>query len=141
MQHVGISTFQFIPCYASAIHKHAHTHTRILKPFEDSEPTGLKVDIANKPAHAVSLFLWQVFARGYLFKKKIYSTLNLHLSAACSVRNHPISCTADQLVSFFCSFFLIQCSQRHGMRSFSRGKFGSNSQRKHVATERRLPAF
>ena len=28
-----------------AIHK--HTHTRILKPFEDSEPTGLKVDIAN----------------------------------------------------------------------------------------------
>ena len=31
--------------YASIIHK--HTHTRILKLFEDSEPTGLKVDIAN----------------------------------------------------------------------------------------------
>jgi len=30
--------------YASAIHK--HKHTRILKPFEDSKPTGLKVDIA-----------------------------------------------------------------------------------------------
>ena len=29
----------------SAIHK--HTHTRILKPFEDSEPTGLKVDIVK----------------------------------------------------------------------------------------------
>ena len=40
-----ISTYQFIPCYASAIHK--LTHTRILKPFDDSEPTGLKVDIAG----------------------------------------------------------------------------------------------
>ena len=28
-----------------AIHK--HTHTRILKPFEDSEPTGLTVDTAG----------------------------------------------------------------------------------------------
>ena len=36
-------TYQFIPCYANAIHK---PHTRILKPFEDSKPTGLKVDIA-----------------------------------------------------------------------------------------------
>ena len=36
---------QFIPYYAGAIHKHTHTH--ILKPFEDSEPTGLKVDIAS----------------------------------------------------------------------------------------------
>ena len=45
MQYVGISTYQFIPYYASAIHKHAHT--RILKPFEDSELTGLKVDIAK----------------------------------------------------------------------------------------------
>ena len=44
MQYVGISTYQFIPYYASTIH--THTHTRILKPFEDSEPTGLKVDIA-----------------------------------------------------------------------------------------------
>ena len=44
MQYVGISTCQFIPCYAGAIHK--HPHTRILKPFEDSEPTGLKVDTA-----------------------------------------------------------------------------------------------
>ena len=39
--------YQLIPCYASAMHK--HTHTRNLKPFEDSEPTGLKVDIAAKP--------------------------------------------------------------------------------------------
>ena len=42
MHYAGISTYQFIPYYASAIHK--HTHTRILKPFEDSKPTGLKVD-------------------------------------------------------------------------------------------------
>ena len=41
MHNVGIST-EFIPYCASAIHK--HTHKRILKPFEDSEPTGLKVD-------------------------------------------------------------------------------------------------
>ena len=35
--------------YASAIHKDAHT--RILKTFEDSEPTGLKVDIAVTLTH------------------------------------------------------------------------------------------
>ena len=44
MQYVGISTYQFIPYYASAI----HTHTCIFKPFEDSEPTGLNVDIAQE---------------------------------------------------------------------------------------------
>ena len=38
--------------YANALHTsssfrpHTHTHTHILIPFEDSEPTGLKVDIA-----------------------------------------------------------------------------------------------
>ena len=47
MHYVGISTYQFIPCYASAIHK----HTRILKPFEDSKPTGLEVDIAHYSQH------------------------------------------------------------------------------------------
>ena len=46
MHYVGMSTYQFIPYYASAIHK--HMHTRIFKPFEDSEPTGLKVDIADR---------------------------------------------------------------------------------------------
>ena len=45
MNYIGISTYQFIPYYASATH--AHTHTRVLKPFEDSDPTGLKVDIAH----------------------------------------------------------------------------------------------
>ena len=40
----GISTYRLILYYASTIHK--HTHARILKPFEDSEPMGLKVDIA-----------------------------------------------------------------------------------------------
>ena len=43
MHYIGIST-QFIQCYASAIHK--HSHTRILRSFEDSKLTGLKVDIA-----------------------------------------------------------------------------------------------
>ena len=51
MQYVGISTHQFIPYYASAIH--THTHTRILGPFEVSEPTGLKVDIALMPMSVV----------------------------------------------------------------------------------------
>ena len=36
---------QFIPYYSSAIHK--HTHTCILKRFEESKPTVLKVDIAQ----------------------------------------------------------------------------------------------
>ena len=44
MHYAGISTYLFIPYYASVIHK--HTHTLILKPFEDSEPTGLIADIA-----------------------------------------------------------------------------------------------
>ena len=51
MHYVGISTHQFIPYYASAINK--HTHTPILKPSEDSEPTGLKVDIADVPTGPV----------------------------------------------------------------------------------------
>ena len=55
MQYVGISTYQFIPYYASAIH--ARTHTRILKPFEDSEPTVLKVDIAVLAFILFCLFL------------------------------------------------------------------------------------
>ena len=45
MHYVGISTYEFsfrtMP--ASAI----HTNTRILKPFEDNEPTGLEVDITK----------------------------------------------------------------------------------------------
>ena len=45
MHYVGKSICQFIPYYASAVHK--HVHTRILKPFENSEPTGLKVDVAE----------------------------------------------------------------------------------------------
>ena len=45
MHYVCISTYLLIPCYASSIHKHMHSHIR--KPFEDSEPTRLKVDIAS----------------------------------------------------------------------------------------------
>ena len=44
MHYVSISTYQFIPCYTQ-------THTPILKPFEDSKPTGLKVDIAINSEH------------------------------------------------------------------------------------------
>ena len=53
MHNVSISTYQFIPYYASATRK--HTHTRILKPFEDSEPTGLKVDIACSSWHVCEM--------------------------------------------------------------------------------------
>ena len=35
---------KFIPYYASV---YIHTNTHILKPFEDSEPMGLNVDIAK----------------------------------------------------------------------------------------------
>ena len=42
--------------YANVVHTSSsfcpHTHTHILKPFEDSEPTGLKVDTADKSAPA-----------------------------------------------------------------------------------------
>ena len=44
MHYVGISTYQFIPYYASDAHK--HTRVCLLKQFEDNEPSGLKVDIA-----------------------------------------------------------------------------------------------
>ena len=37
------------------IHKHMHTH--ILKPFEDSEPMGLKVDIAESSTGPVAILL------------------------------------------------------------------------------------
>ena len=50
MHYVGKSICQFILYYASATHK--HMHTRILRPFENSEPTGPKVDIATSPAAA-----------------------------------------------------------------------------------------
>ena len=43
--------YQFIPCNASVIlytQVHTHTHTRILKPFEDSKLMGLKVSIAKE---------------------------------------------------------------------------------------------
>ena len=53
MHYVGISTYEFIPYYASAIHK--YTHTCIHKPFEDSEPTGLKVDVAGRFSCMVKL--------------------------------------------------------------------------------------
>ena len=53
MHYVGTSTYQFIPYYASAIHKPTHTH--ILKPFEDSEPMGLKVDIACSSWHVCEM--------------------------------------------------------------------------------------
>ena len=43
MHCVGISKYQFIPYYASALHK----HTRFLTPFEDSELTGLKMDLTT----------------------------------------------------------------------------------------------
>ena len=39
-----IHIYQFIPYYASV---YTQTHTRILKPFEDREPTGPKVDNAR----------------------------------------------------------------------------------------------
>ena len=45
MHYVSTATCQSIVYYASAIN--TNTHTRILKPLEDSKPTGLKVDIAN----------------------------------------------------------------------------------------------
>ena len=65
MHYVGIiiSTHQFIPCYVSI-----YTNSRILKPFEDSVSTGLKVDIAQdsisnqvaaKAAQRVTLLLQQ----------------------------------------------------------------------------------
>ena len=41
-----------------------YTHTRILKPIEDSEPTGLKVDIADFTEQA--LHYWLVSERALL---------------------------------------------------------------------------
>ena len=63
MHYVGISTYQFIPYHASAIHK----HTCILTPFEDSEPTGLKVDITTlrhelRPQDVVHCIVWNSHA-------------------------------------------------------------------------------
>ena len=56
MHYVGIFTYPFIPYYASAIHKHSHTY--IIKPFVDSEPMGLKVDIKIYGDFYFILFKW-----------------------------------------------------------------------------------
>ena len=50
--HIHISVHSVL--YASVMHK--HSHTRILKPFEDSEQTGLKVDIAHRSTCLIILF-------------------------------------------------------------------------------------
>ena len=42
--HIHISVHS-VPCQCYNLHRHTHTH--ILKPFENSEPIGLKVDIAR----------------------------------------------------------------------------------------------
>ena len=43
-------------CTMPVLYTSTHTHTRILKPFKDSEPAGLKVDIATD-FHAVWLLI------------------------------------------------------------------------------------
>ena len=48
MHYVVKRTYQFIPYYAIAIHK--HTRTWNFKPLEDSHLKGLKVDIARLPS-------------------------------------------------------------------------------------------
>ena len=53
MHYVGISRYQFIPYYASAM----YTSTHILKPFEDCETTGLNVDIAEVACEADFYFI------------------------------------------------------------------------------------
>ena len=54
MHYIGISTYQFFPYYA-CVHTQAHTHKCILIPFEDSEPKGLKADIAQS-----NMYLWMM---------------------------------------------------------------------------------
>ena len=56
--------FKFIlstcPCVHSHTHAHMHAHTHILIPFEDREPTELKVDIARVVTFFVMAALTQV---------------------------------------------------------------------------------
>ena len=44
---LNVYTTLAYPCISSFRTIHKHTHTHILKPFEDSELTGLKVDITD----------------------------------------------------------------------------------------------
>ena len=44
------------------VHTHTHTHTHILVPFEDPEPTGLKVDIASILRHDFSSSLFKTLS-------------------------------------------------------------------------------
>ena len=53
-----ISSFRVMPVYT-----HKHTNTRILKPFGDSEPTGLKVDITTLTAY---FFCWGIVSHEHL---------------------------------------------------------------------------
>jgi len=56
MHYIGLSTYHFIPYYAIAMHK--HTHTCILKPFEDNELIGLKVNIAQFFLKCALICIW-----------------------------------------------------------------------------------
>ena len=67
---------KFIPYYASV---YIHTNTHILKPSEDHEPTGLKVDIAKTDdSNTMSIiyvgrftFFVNTITVNYLLMKKI----------------------------------------------------------------------
>ena len=86
-----------------AIHK--HMHTRILKPFEDSEPTGLKVDIANMSVDMSRRVLFIMSKQTFDLKVQswISETLCISFQYQASLRSmgprtHTVSVGAMQLI-------------------------------------------
>ena len=85
MHYAGISTYQFISYSASAIHK--HMPTRILKPSEDGEPTGLKVDIALPSLYSTHTAIGQ-FSEAGLHE---WMPFVIFCAKSCSITSRLIS--------------------------------------------------
>ena len=98
--HIHISVHSVLcQCYT-----HKRTHTRIFKPFEDSEPTGLKVDTADQ-LHS------QFFCASVTFIIKSYthssSKSNHRLRQAIATQHRAIILNYYQLLSHSLLWFII----------------------------------
>ena len=79
--HIHISVHSVLcQCYT-----HKHTHTRIFKPFEDSELTGLKMDTAHKPNTDHSPAHFHIYpTKQHLPHQTCVAKLTLSLTPSCS---------------------------------------------------------
>ena len=64
------------------VYTHKHTHTRILKPFEDRELTGLKVDITSLAMEANGILQPTEVSSLAVCKGRVLSTRSIVLATS-----------------------------------------------------------